>query len=334
MLIAAALEVGIRVLLPQFNPSDQVYYLQSDRHAPPLGPPNTQFRQRKNSGDYDVSVAFNSHGLRDAKSVARAEESDWLVVGDSFSMGMGVQADERYSNRLDAALDAAVYNISIPTDVQGYEKLLSYARQLGAKAQNIVVGVCMENDLRHYTAMDTPPTTTTSLDYLKAFLTYRSAVYQALTTVVQQTPSLYEVARRTGLIRPHIGSIPSAQVSEMVLHSTADLLTQLRRDNSRVVVLIIPSRYLWAGDQTVETDRVHRAFVALLRAAGLAVVDPRRAFENTGNPLGLHFAHDPHWTPTAHRIAAAQLAAALQDAPGRYRKIGNRSILDNGSVPN
>jgi hypothetical protein len=51
--------------------------------------------------------------------------------------------------------------------------------------------------------------------------------------------------------------------------------------------------------------------VALLRQAGLQVVDVRAQFEQGARPLSFHFPYDGHWTAEGHRIAAAALARAI-----------------------
>jgi hypothetical protein len=55
-----------------------------------LGPAGAERRLYKNSGDYDVRVRFNRHGLRDQRDIADARPDDVVFVGDSFTFGWGV----------------------------------------------------------------------------------------------------------------------------------------------------------------------------------------------------------------------------------------------------
>ena len=50
---------------------------------------------------------------------------------------------------------------------------------------------------------------------------------------------------------------------------------------------------------------------AALAVRGLAVADPRAAFEAGGDPLSLHFARDGHWSERGHRVAAEGVALRL-----------------------
>src|SRR5688572_29501156 len=143
------LELIVRSAFPFFNPKAQILFHVQDGSFL-LGPISQQVRQAALSGEFDLIIAFNKHGFRDAKDLQDSSERDIVVVGDSFSMGFGVDEDQRYSNLLQAKLGRPVYNFSIPEDILGYSKLLEYAQNRGAKLRNLIVGVCMENDLRDY----------------------------------------------------------------------------------------------------------------------------------------------------------------------------------------
>lgn len=71
-------------------------------------------------------------------------------------MGWGVDEDKRFSNLLEEHLKDCgppaprVFNIAIPDNIVGYQRLLKYAESRGAKVRRMVVGICMENDLRDY----------------------------------------------------------------------------------------------------------------------------------------------------------------------------------------
>lgn len=63
-----------------------------------LGQFNSTVRQRKNTGDYDVFIDFNKYGLRDTSDVSKAKESSLLIVGDSFTFGLGIETGKRFSD--------------------------------------------------------------------------------------------------------------------------------------------------------------------------------------------------------------------------------------------
>ena len=119
IVVAAAVALGLvegltRLLFPAFDPSGRFEFRH--RVGPlHLGQPGVTQRQIKNTGDYDVAVAINRHGLRDARDIAGATPDDLVVVGDSFAWGWGVQATERVSDQLQSLTNKRVYNCLLYT---------------------------------------------------------------------------------------------------------------------------------------------------------------------------------------------------------------------------
>ncbi len=279
-------------------------------------------RQFKNTGDFDVEVEFNQYGFRDRKDIAQSTSSDYFVVGDSFSFGWGVKEEERFSNLLQEKLAAKVYNISSTTDFFGYGKLVQYAVSHGAKIRRLVVGVCMENDLLDYEAMEAQMKagwnggnaeksgSGINLRTVKQYLATKSAAYTALTFLVHQTALLNQIAIHLGLIVDNIAGMSKNAYSETVLASSVRKLVEITRPFD-TTILIIPSRGLWIGSNIATEALVHGKFVAGLRNAGLKVVDLRPIFEETGDPLQFHFKNDGHWNRQGHAKAAEVLANVL-----------------------
>ena len=318
VITVAGLEFGVRLVFPQFDPSGQVRLYADTAEQPPLGPPSTRLAQRKNTGDYDVVVEFNRFGLRDAKDLARSSASDWFAVGDSFSFGWGVAAEERYSNRLEAQLGIPVHNISAPATLRGYRKLVAYAGQQGARCTTSSSGCAWKTTCwttastflraRHRHARGLHPA------MFKYRLSERSAAYRALTSVVHQSPWLYDRAVSAGLIVPNLIGIPAPLLSPAVIDASVAELEHLAAGR-RVIALIIPSRGLWVEPRQGAVHQQHQASVERARQRGIVVVDPRDRFESGGEPLAYHFANDGHWRPTAHAVAAELLHEAVLELP-------------------
>jgi hypothetical protein len=137
----------VRLLFPTVVRSAQVEFTYS---AGPLllAQPETRTRQTSKAGEYDVSIGINSHGLRDSNDVATAGADDIVVVGDAFAWGWGVEAQDRFSDRLQVMSGRRTFNPATLTGIEGYAALLAYARQLGSRAGRVVVTVDMAKDLR------------------------------------------------------------------------------------------------------------------------------------------------------------------------------------------
>jgi len=315
VLALLAAEWTVRRALPQFDPSGQLVLVERDGLV--LGRANSVQRQRKNTGDYDVPVRFGPRGFRDPRDVAAAGEDELLLVGDSLAFGWGVQEDQRFSNLLEQRLGRRVFNVAIPGyGLDGYGQLLRHAAGLGARSRRLVLSLHAETDLSACEPTTAPAEAASAgeqearLSGLKAELSARSALYALATTVVHQTPALRALAVRAGLLVPNLdGVVPASAAAcspAQVAARVAALVT-----GYDTTVLLVPSRGLWLPKLAAAEDRTHRALSLALQAQGLPVVDPRAAFEASGEPLAHHFANDGHWNARGHRVAAELLADAL-----------------------
>ena len=327
----------VRVFFPTYDPSGQVEFVVSPSGLI-LGVPNQHLRQTKNTGDYDVGVRINVYGFRDAKDIATARFGDIVVVGDSFAFGWGVEEHQRFSNVLQNLLQRKIFNIAIgSTNFEHYDNLLKYAESLGARIDNVVIAVCMENDLFAYGTSRQPVRqgekrddasysmrAVALLKNTKDWLTHNSALYRMFTTAVQQRPWLKDLAIRAKVLIPNLDGISTNAYSPEVIERSADRLAEIAGRYKHAVILIIPSRALWVGNNRSVENRVHRAFTAALAARHLDVTDMRAVFESGGQPLSNHFRNDGHWNSKGHRLAAEALARGIytNSARGRYRGLG------------
>jgi hypothetical protein len=319
----ALLEILVRISFPIYDPSGHVQFERlSD--GTPIGPRDAVFRQIKNTGDYDVEVRFNDLGLRDDKPLANANKraNALFVVGDSMAFGWGIDAEKRFSDRLQDILDRPVFNIAAGgADLDGYRTLVQYAEANGAVVENLIISVTMENDLHDYhrrpsreaaikpQRVSLPPL---DLSRLKSYLTGNSGLYVLATHAVHQTTWLQCIAAQLGLIRPNLEGIGNEKVSDEALASSVLRLRELAAGRN-AVTLVIPSRRLWVGEtaRRNQASRGHAAFVDGLRTSGMKFVDMRARLESGGRPLSYHFANDGHWNAAAHQLASEALSEVL-----------------------
>jgi hypothetical protein len=317
------LEVAVRALFPYFRPSAQIPFIpQPGGFA--LGPPLQSVRQATPKGDYDLSIRFNEDGFRDTKNLREATEADWFAVGDSYTIGWGVEADDRFSNRLERMLQtnsvgARVFNIAIPDNFVGYQRLVAYAESRGPKIRHLIVGVCMENDLCDYTPhrsssemMAAPGGLGKSKkEAVRRWFKKHSALYIATSFTLQKFGFLRKLLERVGIARDVQALSGYNEWNETVLNTSRDELLKIVSGRD-ALVLIVPSRLMWQGNQRDVEIRVHEAFTRMLREAGVEVVDPKAVMEASGDPLSYYFKTDPHWNPRGHEIGARELFKALR----------------------
>jgi hypothetical protein len=303
-------EVGTRLLAPQYDPRGELYFV-TQPNGMLLAPTGFVGRQWKNTGDYNVAVTINRYGFRDSKDLATATADDIFVVGDSFSFGHGVEEHARYSNVLEHLSGLRVFNISIPGDFDNYRQLVQYAERQGARIRNLIVGVCMENDLRAY---DTAIPASRGLGWrVKHLLTFHSALYRFVTATVHQTPTLRHLAMRLGLMASYTLD-KHGYYDAVIQQSVARLLSVVQ--DYQPVILVIPSRALHepGNAELVEDEwRTHREFVSQLRAHHVPVVDMVEQF-SASDHAQYYFQTDGHWNVLGHAEAGAALWRYIEQA--------------------
>ena len=313
-----AMEYVTRYFCPAFDPSGR-FALGYNVGILSLGKPGAVERLTKNTGEYDVAIRINKYGLRDDRSIADARPDDIVVVGDSFSWGYGVETSDRFSNRLEPLTGHRVFNLAtLKSDFAGYAALLEYGKSFGAQFGQIVLTVCMENDLRDYSlpdpALDNTNRPQNWIGSIKLWLLSNSAIYFMATTAIQEQPWLRDIATKTGLIVPNADAEGMLKTiyDEKIIESSAETLSALAHQYHMLVVLI-PSRGLWIPPYNTIEDKVHNAFAASLRTKGVRVLDLRAALEAGGKPLSYHFPYDGHWNASGHALAASVIANCLKN---------------------
>ncbi|MCX6891206.1 MAG: SGNH/GDSL hydrolase family protein [Verrucomicrobia bacterium] len=315
------MEWGVRRLFPYFSPTAQVpFRLVAKGMA--LGPAGQTVRMATPKGDYNSVLRFNQDGFRDTKTLAEVRDSDWYALGDSYTMGWGVEEEERFSNRLEQEFKAhnhpaRVFNIALPDNIIGYGRLLRYAESRGAKVRRVVVGICMENDLRDYRdgkgawdMMGLPPSS--NKEAIREWLKKHSALYIAASYELQRLTFTRKLLNRLGIARSIDELTGHNEWDETVLGTSRDELVKLVAGRD-ALILIIPSRNLWHGAYIPTEQRVHETFIRMLRESGLSVLDVRPMIEASGDPLSCYFKTDPHWNARGHAIAGRELFKAIQD---------------------
>jgi len=309
---------------PQFNPKAQ-FRLQVMPGPFAICPPLHTLWHGSPKGDFNVPMTFNRYGFRDAKDVRDAKDGDWFAVGDSFTLGFGVEEDKRYSSLLEKKLQAAgspsrVFNIGIPGNFIDYQRLVKYAESNGAKIQHLTVGVCMDNDLENYSAgksdwelVPLSEATLSAKEKIRRWLQRHSTLYITVSYLIESNPKGCAFMQKIGWAKDLVAwdAAIKSQFDETVLKTSRDELVKLCSGRD-AVVLIIPSRRLWLGNGQVD-EKIHTTFVQMCRDAGLTVADVKPVLEKDPEPLSFYFKHDQHWNERGQAAGAEELFKAIQN---------------------
>ena len=310
------LEFAVRWAIPAYDPSGHIRFIAGKDERPLLGVANSQQRQIKNTGDFDVTIRFNKYGFRDQRDLAKSGFDDYFVTGDSVSFGWGVEETDRVSEQLERIIGKPVYNISTPVSLDGTKKLIDYAEKKGAKIGNLIIFFGTEVRMLDYESPPSPatpsPTVKRLFSRLKPMLRDNSALYFLFTSFVHRNPSLRNFAIRAGLIDPTMEGFPIHEYDPKAIESTAKYLARFaERKDRRLTVVVLPMRTLWIGPSQKTEDRILRTFVARLRELDLDVLDLRLYFEDGGRPFQYFFKNDGHWNPAGHAMVGRAVARHL-----------------------
>ena len=318
-LVAALLiaEWSVRLALPDYDPAGQVIFKRDAKAGVILGQRNTNARQIKNTGDYNVSVRINRHGFRDVQDISNGTERDLYIVGDSFTFGWGVEENRRFSSRLAALTGRRVYNISASVNIDSYAKLISYAESLGARVRDVVIAINMIDDFVEITPRETTLSAQTPkftdlqpFFEVKAFLLSSSALYFALTSSFKSNKWLYAALLELGIVIALKDRVSGAPPDKAVRDSVAALSEIAPK--YRLTLMLIPSWGLWRGDKIDKLTAYHERVRKSLIGAGFRVLDLRPALEAAGSPQRYHFRNDGHWNSDGHAFAAGYLSKRLR----------------------
>jgi len=322
ILSISILEFSVRKIFPIYDPCGILKYKYYPQDNVVLSIKNFSGRQWISSGDYNVSVSINKYGFRDKHDLITSERKDYFVVGDSFSFGHGVEERARFSNLIEKDLGVSVYNISSPGNLIHYKNLIDYSRKKGAKVKNIIVGVCMENDLEDYRNTNYEEyrsnTSKSPFSNFKEWLKLNSAVYNAFATTIQRNEFLRNTAIKLG-IAVHTYGIINAAYSDEALSSSVEKLNEICLPYNAAII-IIPSRALWVGNHKDQESLIHKKFVTMLKKKGLKVIDLRAYFEKNGYPMCYYFKNDAHWNTQGHKLAARAIVDYISNSALGGRK--------------
>ena len=323
LILVGVAEVTLRFIYPTWADFSVNRFVQTEP-APGLGivytgKPGFDGYFAQNNGDFRAHIHINDFGLRNDEPVEAANDRVW-VLGDSMTFGWGVERDEMYSSQLDQLLPVRTYNIASPgTDVCGYQALTKRMPD-NVKPAGVVLGLILENDITKYNCEDRTTDITVeedwtpTLSWVKGALTNHSAVYNFLTVSVKRVDVLREGLIAVGVIkREHAyRSLPPENEVVRRIESTANELQNLRAlydAKTPFLIVVIPSRFeINNGDAAFKSLRL--GMLAALEARSLPALDLFPAFYKFPL-LETHFAHDGHWSPHGHRLAAEAISAAF-----------------------
>lgn len=322
MLFLAVGEIAVRIIYPDWRDFYSGRFIETEfksgRTGVAIGRPGFDGHFAQNNGDFRVAIKINADGLRNPEPASAANERVW-IVGDSMAFGWGVEQAEMYSSVIAKLSGKQTYNIASPgTDICGYQALIA-RMPTATKPKAVIVGLILENDIREYHCRAESAKASAqvigpgniSVMGTKVWLTHYSALYNAVAVSLKRVPAVVAALEEIGLVNREHGykiTFDRASVDSLAQSVAAELL--VTRDmfgaGTPFAVLIAPSRFeIRDGDPLYH--HLREAVAKAIEAKGMDVIDPIAGFMQAGfKPT--HFAHDGHWSPLGHKIAAEAAA--------------------------
>lgn len=327
--ILSFLEIGTRLFVVRKRPQLIVKRASPAETRKEFSFLKPSFEATLLSAEYEIEIKTNSEGFRDAEFSVNKPGGVFriLVAGDSFTYGIGVEADETYpkimerilnERILDQDLKYEVFNLGIP-DIGTLEELEIIRYGMKYEPDLILLGLLVENrwaergndlcdNFRYWDRLKRkklpkayPPRDSgvkakmiRSLDSLHRLLINHSEFYFLLMT------------RKGGSLRKHLVRLRESQNQERLNSAweiTREALKKIRaiaqEKNLPLVVLFIP----FSNDLGIPDPGLRDELVKLDRESGVNLFDLSEALRRNKDE-NLYYQADGHWRPLGHRLSA------------------------------
>jgi hypothetical protein len=319
-------ELMVRLVAPQMTGPRQFTYDATFGAIPVPG----YHGRRTLPGVYSYVYTNDSEGFRVVPGTAAASATTVLLLGDSFTYGVGVDDADTFAAQVQRRLPE-VKVVNAGNGGKGTDYAVKFFRLKGARMEPRLTVLAFfpndfcDNERQEYLDIapdgrlvakpldHTPAAKRAFVGVIPGYDWLISWSHLANLTRVATIRSVFGVGRGPAS-DPHrpvrAGAMPGDScVSPAVLELTRRYLDALReavrRQGSGLVAFYIPD-LLEAG--ATEPSGNEQAFCRLTRALGIDAFSMRPALRASGRPPSQLYFSEGHWTARAHTIAAEHLA--------------------------
>jgi hypothetical protein len=328
-------EFGLRIFAPR--PTGPVWFA----HDPILGdlPVPGGHGVRAVPGVYRFSFTHDAQGLRVVPAAAGVAATETLLVlGDSFTYGLGVDDDETYCNRLQEALRPTFRVVNAGNPAKGTDYALRFFDTRGAALRpDAVLLAFAKNDFgdnsreAYYSQTPTgglepkPPKDNRSR---RRILLEQIPGFDWLLS----TSHLVNLVREAGVILTFDRSRPDRPTAgpstadgprghewvdpgrqELTQRYLGALRDAVRRQGASFLVFYVPdARDCWLARNRRPPSPDEAAFREIAVGLGLPFFSLTPSLAASPPPLERLYFAEGHWTPAAHALAARALLEAMR----------------------
>ncbi len=265
-LLVIALEFVVRVSLPRINHQD------TDRSLllpPPEGRALVHWRPGASGISFGQAVEIDQFGYRDVRGAASASNPSWLLLGDSVTFGVGVDAKETFAGRLQAAHpEIKIWNSAVIG--YGIEDYLDVVKEFLAKPTPPSLALlffCLNDPVVRLHLEDGPVSVP---ERALGWLRRHSKLYVLMKEILTDRSKAYFSHDVTF----YDAASPAFR---RTIQALDEIRTLLSKTGTPLVVVVLPYEYQLRRND--ERDRVpQRLLERELRALGIPVLDLYDAF--------------------------------------------------------
>jgi hypothetical protein len=347
---AGVLEVVVRWLDPQDLHRDEGLWVPDPERAFRLA---AGFRGTEVSHEFRAAIAINSRGLRDREITPTRSPGTVriLVVGDSFTYGSGVAAEQTYPKRIERLLAerpgprVEVINAGVPGYGTFHAAAFLRAEGWSYEPDLLVLQMFPDNDLDdnlepfgravvdgELHARAARPAGPAWRRQLQAAVRARSHAYRLL-------GDRYHLLRiRLGLEPSHAAALgvyarqPTERTTagwDATRRYLGDIVAMARQRGVPVVVVHAPRLAALNASSAAAFAAFHRVepasldwnlpavrLRALCRELGVPYLDLAQRFRAAGRPRDFYYAHNGHWNAAGHEQVARWFLEAFLTGDG------------------
>jgi lysophospholipase L1-like esterase len=329
-LTVAGLELGTRLLMPEdrfelipntFDPICRIRQLPDARgfvHCP----------------EYRMEIVTSSQGFREDRVFAAARPDSVrrvLCLGDSFTCGLGVHADETFAKMAERYLRGGAEVINAGVSATGTAEQLAWFQLEGHRLQSdlVVLAFCV-NDwtdntkgglftlTTDSTLVQHPASESRSLRWLRRLRALPGyETWFARSHFLNRFRQWYAGRHHGDLVAAAAGGADPEEVWRRERALTEALLRELRvaveRAGAALLVMPVP-----ALPGSGEPERQQAELAAFLEREGFLWIDLRGDVAARAARIdSLYYPVDGHWTAAGHALAGQHLADACAKLAGR-----------------
>jgi len=333
-------EAVIRIFAPQDLMIELRNYVEKDKLCGFKLKRNYKSRWRWH--EFDIWVKTNSHGLRSPEiRPKRKDTTRILCIGDSFTMGHGVNERNSYPRQLEDILNkyseekkyevinAGVINYNI-------ENYLLYFKHYGLKLEPdiIIIGLFIGNDLKtrnNNIITIKEKTAIRKLHRFKVFLGEHVQSYIFIRNRIKRSYRLHLLFAKIGLMPypspPNIINIFNKNNTDEEFKTNFDKIEEIiqiaSNNHIKIILLLIPDSIqvypkIWErllGDFKLSKElfdlKKPNSLIKRRFETVISIIDPLNALRKNSNKQ-LYYKIDRHLTREGHRVIAESIVKSLK----------------------